>query len=131
MYKPIAWKKGDVITTQRLKHLQQGIVDTQKQLSNYNNQVLNVKINKTNQTKVVYTMNKTANQIWNALIQDKMIIVKYLNNDNNNKQIYRTQILTQVEKEQEGNFLFFLNIPNLAAVFKTKKGDEYPTYVGF
>ncbi len=126
MYKPIAWKKGDVITTQRLKHLQQGIVDTQKELSNYND-IYNVTINKNNQS---YIMNKTANQIWKALQDNKTVIANFLINQNG-KQIYKKEILTEAQKEQEGNFLFFLSIPNLIGCFKAQKGDEYPTYVGF
>ena len=119
-YTPTEWKTGDIVSSQRLNKLEEGVKDA------YEVMVINGTVTVDDRTQAVFTatMETTAEEICNAAEAGMLLVFAYTIGTSKNM-----AIIDSVNKSQEDDS-YAINVNALGIVLNAANGSGYPTYVG-
>ena len=119
-YTPTVWNTGDIVSSQRLNKLEEGVKDA------YEVMVINGTVTFDDRTQAVFTatMEKTAEEIYNAAEAGMLLVFAYTIGTSKNM-----AIIDSVNKSQEDDS-YAINVNALGIVLNAANGSGYPTYGG-
>lgn len=120
-YTPTEWKTGDIVSSQRLNKLEEGVKDA------YEVMVINGTVSISDRTNVVTdaTMEKTAEEIYNAAEAGMLLVFAYTT-DVTTKNM---AIIDSVSKNADDDS-YSVNVKALDIALYAANGSENPTYSG-
>ncbi len=113
-YTPTTWVTGDTVTPTKLNKIEQGLYDADNNSSSA--LVVTVTYDSSNYK---WTMDKTAQTIWNACVAGTPVIVRETYPDNNVSLIY---LATPYNSEYGNPYWFYTYYRN----FSASSASEYP-----